>query len=73
MSALHQHDHAPEDPDHKSGGGHSKWAMVACCIPMLVIALAIAFSGAGFGFLLIAVACTAMMLLMMGSMSGGKH
>lgn len=73
MSSPHQHDHTPGDPEHKPGGGHSKWAMVACCIPMLVIAVVIAFSGAGFGFLLIAVMCTAMMMLMMGSMSGGKH
>jgi hypothetical protein len=45
--------------------------MIACCIPMLAIAVVIAVSGAGFGFLIIAVMCTAMMALMMGGMSRG--
>lgn len=57
--------------DAPSGGGHSRWMMIACCIPMLAIAVVIALSGAGFGFLIIAVMCTAMMALMMGGMSRG--
>jgi hypothetical protein len=49
----------------------SRWAMIACCIPMLIIAALIALSGAGLGFLIIAIMCTAMMAMMMGGMSGG--
>ena len=54
------------EPAHK---GHSRLAMIACCIPMLLIALVIALSGAGFGFLFVAIGCTVMMALMMGGMS----
>lgn len=61
------HDHGPDD----GGGGHSRWMMVACCVPMLAIAIAIAASGAGFGFLIIAVMCTVMMAAMMGGMHRG--
>jgi hypothetical protein len=72
MSSLDQHDHRTQEPESGSGhGGHSKWMMIACCIPMLAIAVLIALSGAGFGFLVIAVMCTAMMAMMMGGMSGG--
>lgn len=59
------------DAEQKGGRGHGRWMMIACCVPMLAIAVAVAISGAGFGFLLIAVMCTAMMVLMMGGMSGG--
>ena len=46
--------------------------MIACCIPMLVIALALLTAGYFFNkFLLVAVACTAMMALMMRGMSSG--
>ena len=58
-------------PSGKKRGGHGHWMMIACCIPMLLIAVAIAISGAGWGFLLIAVMCTAMMAAMMAGMSGG--
>jgi hypothetical protein len=51
-------------------GGHSRW-MIACCIPMLAVAVLIAASGAGFGFLIVAVPCTAMMAMMVGGMSHG--
>ena len=57
-------------PDQQpGGGGHGRWMMVACCVPMLVIAFVIAATGAGFGFLVAAVMCTAMMFLMMSAMS----
>ncbi len=61
------------DPGHDGhgGGGHSRWMMVACCVPMLAIAIAIAASGAGFGFLIVAVMCTVMMAAMMGGMNRG--
>ena len=65
-------------PDHdsanqKSGhGGHSHWLMIACCIPMLVIAIALVATGvAGFGVVAAAIACTAMMAWMMKGMSRG--
>ena len=51
---------------------HSRWMMVACCIPMLAIAGIAVLAGAGLGFLLIAVMCTVMMVAMMGAMSGGR-
>lgn len=54
-----------------SRGGHGRWMMIACCVPMLGIAVLIAASGAGFGFLVVAIGCTLMMALMVGSMSGG--
>ena len=45
--------------------------MIACCIPMLVIAVALVATGvAGPGFLVVAVLCTAMMALMMTGMHG---
>ena len=52
-------------------GHHSRhsWMMIACCVPMLVIAVAIALSGAGVGFLFAAIGCTAMMAMMMRGMS----
>ena len=59
----------PETPPGKHRG-HGHWLMIACCVPMLVIAAAIALSGAGLGFFIAAVACTAMMAAMMGAMSG---
>ena len=53
-------------------GGHG-WMMIACCIPMLVIALVLVATGvASAGFLIGALACTAMMALMMGGMRGGR-
>ena len=57
--------------DEPRSGGHSRWMMIACCIPMLVIAGLLVASGAGFGFLVIALLCTVMMAAMMGGMSHG--
>ena len=65
-------------PAHDSGGhgghrGHG-WMMIACCIPMLVIAGVLVATGVvSAGFLVVALACTAMMALMMRGMSGGDH
>lgn len=59
--------------DHKSGGGHS-WAMIACCIPMLVIALVLVATGVvSVAFLVFAVACTLMMALMMRGPGHSTH
>lgn len=52
-------------------GGHG-WMMIACCIPMLVIAGVLVATGAASpGFLAVAVGCTLMMALMMRSMGHG--
>jgi hypothetical protein len=60
--------------DHDHGGGHGGhgWMMIACCIPMLVIAVVLVATGvAGAGFIFAAIMCTAMMWMMMRGMSGG--
>lgn len=54
---------------HKGHGGHG-WMMIACCIPMLVIAVVLVATGVlSVGFLVLAVACTAMMAMMMRGMN----
>ena len=46
--------------------------MIACCIPMLVIAIVLVATGVvGVGFIAVAIACTAMMALMMRGMHDG--
>jgi len=56
--------------NHGGHGGH-KWMMIACCVPMLVIAIALVASGtASAGALVIAIGCTLMMVLMMRGMGG---
>ena len=65
-------DKTPEAAQHQRKAGHAGhgWLMIACCIPMLAIAVALAVTGVvGVGFIVIAVACTAMMALMMRGMS----
>ena len=48
--------------------------MIACCIPMLAIAIALVAAGvAGPGFIIAAVLCTAMMAAMMGGHGGHGH
>ena len=73
MSSLHEQDRPTNAPDDQEPhGGHGKWAMIACCVPMLVIAIVLVATGvAGAGFILVAVMCTAMMAMMMVGMSGG--
>lgn len=64
-------DHGGHDHGGHDHGGHGLM-MIACCIPMLVIAIVLVATGvAGFGFIFAALACTAMMALMMGGMHGG--
>lgn len=61
-----RHDAMPSS--HKS----HRLMMIACCIPMFVIAIALVATGvASASFLIVAVACTLMMTLMMGSMHKG--
>lgn len=73
MTALDPKRAGPEEAEETGkSGGHSRWMMVVCCIPMLAIAVLIALSGAGLGFLIIALVCTAMMAAMMGLMVDGE-
>ena len=74
------HTHVPESHAHegeaqkgKDGhGGHGRWMMIACCVPMLVMAIVLVATGvAGVGFIFIAVMCTLMMAMMMAGMSHG--
>jgi hypothetical protein len=61
-----------EPPARTQGHGHG-WLMIACCIPMLAIAIALVATGVvNPGFLFFAIVCTAMMALMMRAMSGGS-
>ena len=65
--------HPDQTEGHGEGhhGGHG-WMMMACCIPMLVIAVALVAAGVvSASFLLVAIGCTAMMAMMMRSMSHG--
>jgi len=49
-------------PQRKTGHGGHGWMMIACCIPMLVIAVILVATGtASPGFLVAAVGCTLMM------------
>jgi drug/metabolite transporter (DMT)-like permease len=71
---AHRHHDSPNsrlESQHRGHGGHG-WMMIACCIPMLLIAVGLVAAGvASPGFILVAVACTAMMALMMRGMSHG--
>jgi hypothetical protein len=69
----HDTRHTPTGQDGGDGGERShSWLMIACCIPMLVIAFALVLTGvASPGVILAAVACTVMMALMMRGMDHG--
>jgi hypothetical protein len=74
MSTLHRHEEQPASGQAETKQGHSRWMMIACCVPMLVIAIALVATGVvGFGFLIVAVMCTLMMAAMMGGRSHGGH
>lgn len=68
---------APPEEGEPRRRGRGHWMMIACCIPMLAIAIALVASGVvGAGFIIVAVACTVMMAMMMRGMShggGGGH
>ena len=70
-------DKPPRQHDRREGhGGHRghSWMMIACCIPMLVIAFVLVATGvAGAGLLFAAILCTAMMWMMMRGISGGPQ
>ena len=75
--AHHPHP-APEDggqTEPLTGGhrGSHRWMMIACCIPMIVLAVALVASGtANAGALIVALVCTLAMALMMGGMGGSS-
>ena len=61
----------PRSPGRERRGGHGLM-MIACCIPMLIIAIVLVATGVvGVGFIVVAVVCTGMMALMMGGMNHG--
>lgn len=72
---------APHEPGHmthatpQEGAGHRhghRLMMIACCVPMLVIAVALVATGvASPGFLIVAIGCTVMMAVMMAGMGHG--
>lgn len=58
--------------NHDKIHGSHRWMMVACCIPMIIIAgILVAIGVVGASFLLYAAACTLMMAFMMGRMGHG--
>ena len=66
-------DKSAQREDEATHGGHG-WMMIACCIPMLAIAIVLVATGiASPAFLLTAVLCAAMMAMMMRGMSHGGH
>ena len=61
---------------HSRHAGHSGhgWMMIACCIPILVIAVTLVATGVvGAGLIFGAVMCTVMMAMMMAMMTGGSR
>jgi len=64
---------APPGTPPREHAGH-RLMMIACCIPMLAIAILLVATGAASpGFLLFAIGCTVMMTVMMRGMHGAKH
>jgi len=57
------------DHSHAKGHGHSHWMMIACCVPMALLAVVLLVGGAGLASLTPFVFCALMMGLMMFGMS----
>ena len=82
-SATTEQQHERGHPDHSASGvaragtaGHGghRLMMIACCVPMLVVAGILVFTGvAGYQAILVALVCTAMMAAMMLGMPGGHR
>lgn len=54
------------------GGSGHRWMMLACCVPMVVIAVALVAAGAvSASFLVFAAVCVGAMFLMMRTMGAG--
>ena len=64
----------PEERGRSQRRGHG-WMMIACCIPMLVVAVVLLAAGVvspGFLFLVAAIGCTVIMAVMMATMGNGS-
>ncbi len=72
IGVSHPGPDGPSPKEEKSGRrGHSRWMMIACCIPMLALAIVLVATGVvGAGFIVVAIGCTLMMAMMMVGMSG---
>ena len=67
-----QHGRRGSHAGHGAHGAHGLM-MIACCIPMLVIAIVLVATGvAGPRFIFVAIMCTAMMAMMMKMMDGNE-
>jgi hypothetical protein len=53
--------------------GHSHWMMIACCVPMLLVAVFLLAGGIGLAALIPFVFCAAMMVVMMRVMGDGRQ
>jgi hypothetical protein len=73
MTSLHDHTgHDIPGSGHRGGHRGHGLMMIACCIPMLIIAIVLVATGVvGAGFILYAIGCTAMMAVMMVGMNRG--
>ena len=68
-----QPDSGPARHGSMSHGSHG-WMMIACCIPMLALAIALVAAGVVSPvFIFLAVMCTAMMWMMHKTMGGMDH
>ncbi|GEM_PF-6106611 len=69
-----EHRNSDSSEPETAGRGRHRWVMIACCLPILVIAAALVLTGsvttAGLLFVL---ACMAMMAIMMFSPPGRQH
>jgi len=73
MTAQRETTQPPPDEKFRSHRGRHGWMMIACCIPMLAIAIALVATGtASPGFLFVAIGCTVMMAVMMAGMDHGS-
>lgn len=52
--------------------GHSHWMMIACCVPMLLVAVFLLAGGVGLAALIPFLFCAAMMVVMMRAMGDGR-
>jgi hypothetical protein len=69
------HGGGDDHPHGKGHGGHSHRLMIACCVPMLLVAAFLLVGGAGLASFAPALLCAAMMGVMMLGMSrmhGGR-
>lgn len=70
---MSSHDSRHTQPP-EGKGGHGHWMMIACCVPMLAIAVVLVATGVvGTGFVIVALVCTVMMAVMMFGMSSGGN